>query len=114
MHVHVQVIALTHGPWLLDQAVHLVCNSACMMRKLSEAECAGVSLQAYIDGLPIFTEMAYGWSNSDVGVMLGVLGLAAPLVNFTVGRVSAKLPDRHITVRTTVEFQFKHGVFKIL
>ncbi|KAK9906755.1 hypothetical protein WJX75_007454 [Coccomyxa subellipsoidea] len=54
--------------------------------------------QAYIDGLPIFTEMAYGWSNSDVGVMLGVLGLAAPLVNFTVGRLSAKLPDRHITL----------------
>lgn len=62
--------------------------------------------QAYIDGLPIFTEMAYGWSNSDVGVMLGVLGLAAPLVNFTVGRLSAKLPDRHITVRT-LEFEFQ-------
>ncbi|BDA46399.1 SPX domain-containing membrane protein At1g63010 [Coccomyxa sp. Obi] len=54
--------------------------------------------QAYIDGLPIFTQMAYGWSNSDVGVMLGVLGLAAPLVNFTVGRLSARLPDRHITL----------------
>lgn len=59
----------------------------------------GVHAQAYIDGLPIFTQMAYGWSNSDVGVMLGVLGLAAPLVNFTVGRLSARLPDRHITVR---------------
>ncbi len=31
--------------------------------------------------------------------MLGVLGLVAPLVNFSVGRVSANVPDRHITVR---------------
>lgn len=31
--------------------------------------------------------------------MLGVLGLVAPLVNFTVGHISANVPDRHITVR---------------
>jgi hypothetical protein len=56
-------------------------------------------VQAYIDGLPIFTQLAYGWSNSEVGIMLGVLGLAAPLVNFSVGRVSSHVPDRHITAR---------------
>lgn len=68
-----------------------------------------VHAQAYIDGLPIFTQMAYGWSNSDVGVMLGVLGLAAPLVNFTVGRLSARLPDRHITVRFFLSCFFGGG-----
>ena len=60
--------------------------------------------QAYIDGLPIFTQVGYGWSNGEVGIMLGVLGLVAPLVNFTVGHISANVPDRHITVRQHLLF----------
>ena len=58
------------------------------------------SLQAYIDGLPIFTQAAFGWSNSEVGIMLGILGLAAPIVNTIVGGFSSRVPDRYITVCT--------------
>ena len=58
------------------------------------------TLQAYIDGLPIFTQSAYGWSNSEVGIMLGILGLTAPIVNTIVGSFSSRVPDRYITVST--------------
>ena len=34
-----------------------------------------------------------------MGITLGALGLAAPLVNYAVGHISASVPDRHITVR---------------
>ncbi|KAK9838252.1 hypothetical protein WJX81_000293 [Elliptochloris bilobata] len=55
--------------------------------------------QAYIDGLPIFTEGAYGWAPSYCGILLGALGLSAPLVNFSVGGLASRgLPDRVITV----------------
>lgn len=56
-------------------------------------------MQAYIDGLPIFTLSVYDWSSSQCGIMIGVLGLVAPVVNTVVGAFSARLPDRHITVR---------------
>lgn len=55
-------------------------------------------MQAYIDGLPIFTQSAFGWSNSEVGIMLGILGLTAPIVNTIVGSFSSRVPDRYITV----------------
>ncbi|CAL5227554.1 g10545 [Coccomyxa viridis] len=58
--------------------------------------------QAYIDGLPIFTQSAYGWSNSEVGIMLGILGLTAPIVNTIVGSFSSRVPDRYITVASIV------------
>ena len=57
-------------------------------------------MQAYIDGLPIFTQTAYGWTNSEVGIMLGILGLVAPIVNTIVGSLSSRFPDRYITVCT--------------
>ena len=57
-------------------------------------------VQSYIDGLPIFTLTEYHWSSGQCGIMLGVLGLVAPLVNTSVGAFSARLPDRHITVRS--------------
>jgi hypothetical protein len=59
----------------------------------------GVRGQAYIDGLSIFTEASYGWSASQCGIMLGVLGLAAPILNQSVGRLSSRVSDRAITVR---------------
>ena len=55
-------------------------------------------VQAYIDGLPIFTQAAFGWSNSEVGIMLGILGLTAPIVNTFVGSLASFFPDRYITV----------------
>lgn len=59
-----------------------------------------MTAQAYIDGLPIFTEGAFGWKPAYCGIMLGVLGLTAPLVNFSVGGLASRgLPDRIITVR---------------
>jgi MFS-type transporter involved in bile tolerance (Atg22 family) len=58
------------------------------------------NVQAYIDGLPIFTQTAYGWTNSEVGIMLGILGLVAPIVNTIVGSLSSRFPDRYITVCT--------------
>ena len=75
---------------------------------LKRRECSAVfrnknevigSVQAYIDGLPIFTQAAFGWSNSEVGIMLGILGLTAPIVNTFVGSLSSFFPDRYITVR---------------
>ena len=59
-------------------------------------------MQAYIDGLPIFTQAAFGWSNSEVGIMLGILGLTAPIVNTFVGSLSSFFPDRYITVRSLI------------
>lgn len=56
-------------------------------------------MQAYIDGLPIFTLSVYGWSSGQCGIMIGVLGLVAPVINTGVGAFSTRLPDRHITVR---------------
>lgn len=56
--------------------------------------------QAYIDGLPIFTEGAYGWAPAYCGILLGALGLSAPLINFSVGGLASRgLPDRVITAR---------------
>ncbi len=50
--------------------------------------------------MPIFTEGAFGWKPAYCGIMLGVLGLTAPLVNFSVGGLASRgLPDRIITVR---------------
>lgn len=58
------------------------------------------TLQAYIDGLPVFTESqyAYGWSDGTCGIMLGVLGLSAPVINQLVAKGSTKISDRAITV----------------
>lgn len=58
-----------------------------------------MTLQAYIDGLPIFTLSVYGWSSGQCGILIGILGLVAPVINTAVGAFSARLPDRHITVR---------------
>ena len=57
-------------------------------------------MQAYIDGLPVFTEseFGYGWSDGACGIMLGVLGLSAPVVNQLVAKGATKISDRVITV----------------
>ena len=57
-----------------------------------------LTMQAYIDGLPIFTLSVYGWSSGQCGILIGILGLVAPVINTAVGAFSARLPDRHITV----------------
>ena len=62
------------------------------------ATAQGSTVQAYIDGLPIFTLGVYGWSSGQCGIMIGILGLVAPIINTGVGAFSARLPDRHITV----------------
>ena len=56
-------------------------------------------MQAYIDGLPIFTLGVYGWTQSECGILLGILGLTAPIVNQSVGGLSGRLSDRLITAR---------------
>ena len=61
-------------------------------------------MQAYIDGLPIFTLGVYGWSSGQCGIMIGILGLVAPIINTGVGAFSARLPDRHITVSSPGAF----------
>ena len=70
-----------------------------LVHGIYEAEAVGAA-QAYIDGLPIFTEGAYGWAPAYCGILLGALGLSAPLVNFSVGGLASRgLPDRVITAR---------------
>eukprot|EP00884_Botryococcus_braunii_P019635 jgi/Botrbrau1/6355/Bobra.0098s0014.1 len=66
--------------------------------------CFGLKLvqQAYIDGLSIFTEESYDWTGSQCGIMLGILGLAAPIVNQSVGKLSSRISDRAITVASIV------------
>ena len=39
-----------------------------------------------------------------MGIMLGILGLTAPIVNTFVGSLSSFFPDRYITVRTLAFF----------
>ena len=66
--------------------------------------------QAYIDGLPIFTEGAYGWAPAYCGILLGALGLSAPLVNFSVGGLASRgLPDRVITARALANLMLRTG-----
>ena len=36
------------------------------------------------------------------GIMLGILGLTAPIVNTFVGSLSSFFPDRYITVRSLI------------
>lgn len=74
-------------------------DSAACLSMAYEAEGLRAA-QAYIDGLPIFTEGAYGWAPAYCGILLGALGLSAPLVNFSVGGLASRgLPDRVITAR---------------
>ena len=57
-------------------------------------------MQAYIDGLPVFTEspVLYNWSDGECGIMLGVLGLTAPFINQGVAGLARGTSDRILTV----------------
>lgn len=50
--------------------------------------------QAYIDGLPLFTQGLYGWADGTVGTYIGLISLSMLPVNVAVGAVSGKLSDR--------------------
>ena len=73
----------SHGPCVKEHSLIHICTYA----------------QAYIDGLPIFTLGVYGWTQSECGILLGILGLTAPIVNQSVGGLSGRLSDRLITAR---------------
>ncbi|KAK9832195.1 hypothetical protein WJX74_002578 [Apatococcus lobatus] len=50
--------------------------------------------QAYVDGLPAFTETLYGWQPGAVGILLTIWGFSTLPVNWVVGKLSSKVPDR--------------------
>ncbi|KAK9915918.1 hypothetical protein WJX75_005971 [Coccomyxa subellipsoidea] len=53
--------------------------------------------QGYVDGLPIFTGLIYGWSGSETGLLLAVLGIASIPLSFLVGYMSPHISDRSLT-----------------
>lgn len=48
-------------------------------------------------GLPVFTGPLYGWSGSQNGLLLAVLGIASLPVSFIVGALSPRISDRALT-----------------
>ena len=48
-------------------------------------------------GLPVFTGPLYGWSGSENGLLLAVLGFASLPLSFLVGALSPRVSDRVLT-----------------
>ena len=48
-------------------------------------------------GLPVFTGPLYGWSGSENGLLMAVLGFASLPLSFLVGAFSARVSDRALT-----------------
>ncbi|BDA44398.1 SPX domain-containing membrane protein At4g11810 [Coccomyxa sp. Obi] len=53
--------------------------------------------QGYVDGLSIFTGPLYGWSGSQNGLLMAVLGIASIPLSFLVGWMSPHISDRSLT-----------------
>ncbi len=47
--------------------------------------------QAYVDGLPAFTETLYGWQPGAVGILLTIWGFSTLPVNWAVGALSSRV-----------------------
>ena len=47
--------------------------------------------QAYVDGLPAFTETLYGWQPGAVGILLTIWGFSTLPVNWLVGLLSSRV-----------------------
>ncbi|GAB4814007.1 hypothetical protein N2152v2_001053 [Parachlorella kessleri] len=54
--------------------------------------------QSYLDGVPLFSSVLYGWRHSRAGLFLAVVGLAMVPVNLFVGLASSHISDRSMVV----------------
>ena len=72
--------------WTVIYYGHAVCGS--LISHSRSLLCAG---------LPIFTGPIYGWSGSEPGLLLAVLGIASIPLSFLVGYMSPHISDRSLT-----------------
>lgn len=72
--------------WTMIYHGHAVCGS--LISHSRSLLCAG---------LPIFTGPIYGWSGSETGLLLAVLGIASIPLSFLVGYMSPHISDRSLT-----------------
>ncbi|PRW39266.1 MFS general substrate transporter [Chlorella sorokiniana] len=64
----------------------VACTLALLVQKMVQ--------QAYLDSLPLFTEVLLSWRSSQKGLFLGLVSLAMVPVNAAVGAASARISDR--------------------
>lgn len=58
-------------------------------------------LQAYMDGVAIFTGALYGWGLQATSLFLGLVGLGMAPVNIAVGALSTRVSDRAMVLAAT-------------